>query len=71
VTAQSVEELKQQKVYVKLLKRQYQELRDLKRKHLKRISAQSKELESKVFETRPDNLRRTSLLSKAIRSRSR
>ncbi|XP_078394263.1 1-phosphatidylinositol 4,5-bisphosphate phosphodiesterase beta-1-like [Cetorhinus maximus] len=71
VTAQPVEELKQQKPYVKLQRKQHKELRDLKRKHLKKISAQSKELESKLAEFQSDNHRHKSRLTRAIRSGSR
>ncbi|ETE56572.1 hypothetical protein L345_17717, partial [Ophiophagus hannah] len=38
----SVEELRQQKAFVKLLKKQYRELKELRRKHMKKICSLNK-----------------------------
>ncbi|XP_063002398.1 1-phosphatidylinositol 4,5-bisphosphate phosphodiesterase beta-3 isoform X1 [Elgaria multicarinata webbii] len=42
VSPQSVEELRQQKAFVKLLKKQYRELKELRRKHMKKICSLNK-----------------------------
>ncbi|KAJ7307418.1 hypothetical protein JRQ81_009436 [Phrynocephalus forsythii] len=42
VTPQSVEELRQQKAFVKLLEKQYRELKELRRKHMKKIGTLNK-----------------------------
>ncbi|GAB0201986.1 1-phosphatidylinositol 4,5-bisphosphate phosphodiesterase beta-1 [Grus japonensis] len=44
VSPQSVEELRQHKAYVKLLKRQYRELKELRKKHVKKLVALHKRL---------------------------
>lgn len=48
VQAPSLEELKLQKSFVKLLCRQYRELRHMHRKHLRKVSSLSKEQNSRV-----------------------
>uniref|UniRef100_A0A8D2LJC6 1-phosphatidylinositol 4,5-bisphosphate phosphodiesterase n=1 Tax=Varanus komodoensis TaxID=61221 RepID=A0A8D2LJC6_VARKO len=42
VSPQSVEELRQHKAFVKLLKKQYRELKELRRKHMKKICSLNK-----------------------------
>lgn len=42
VSPPSVEELRQQKAFVKLLKKQYRELKELRRKHMKKICSLNK-----------------------------
>ncbi|XP_042296110.1 1-phosphatidylinositol 4,5-bisphosphate phosphodiesterase beta-3 isoform X1 [Sceloporus undulatus] len=42
ISPQSVEELRQQKAFVKLLKKQYRELKELRRKHMKKICSLNK-----------------------------
>ncbi|XP_072840146.2 1-phosphatidylinositol 4,5-bisphosphate phosphodiesterase beta-3 [Pogona vitticeps] len=42
VSPQSVEELRQQKAFVKLLEKQYRELKELRRKHMKKIGTLNK-----------------------------
>lgn len=42
VSSQSVEELRQHKAFVKLLKKQYRELKELRRKHMKKICSLNK-----------------------------
>lgn len=44
VSPQSVEELRQHKAYVKLLKQQYRELKELRKKHVKKLVALHKRL---------------------------
>ncbi|KAG8564218.1 hypothetical protein GDO81_016371 [Engystomops pustulosus] len=50
VQAPSLEELKLQKSFVKLLCRQYQELRHMHRKHLRKVSSLSKEQSSRFIQ---------------------
>ncbi|XP_040184954.1 1-phosphatidylinositol 4,5-bisphosphate phosphodiesterase beta-3 isoform X1 [Rana temporaria] len=50
VQAPSLEELKLQKSFVKLLCRQYRELRHMHRKHLRKVSSLSKEQNSRVIQ---------------------
>uniref|UniRef100_A0A8C8LRL8 1-phosphatidylinositol 4,5-bisphosphate phosphodiesterase n=1 Tax=Oncorhynchus tshawytscha TaxID=74940 RepID=A0A8C8LRL8_ONCTS len=56
--AQSTEELKQQKSYLKLLKKQCKELKELRKKHLKKVWALSKEQRSRCNQLRSDTQRR-------------
>ncbi|XP_008121631.2 1-phosphatidylinositol 4,5-bisphosphate phosphodiesterase beta-3 isoform X1 [Anolis carolinensis] len=46
ISPQSIEELRQQKAFVKLLKKQYRELKELRRKHMKKICSLNKKQNS-------------------------
>uniref|UniRef100_A0A8C7KLX4 1-phosphatidylinositol 4,5-bisphosphate phosphodiesterase n=1 Tax=Oncorhynchus kisutch TaxID=8019 RepID=A0A8C7KLX4_ONCKI len=66
--AQSTEELKQQKSYLKLLKKQCKELKELRKKHLKKVWALSKEQRSRCNQLRSDTQRRRSQMEKHLKS---
>ncbi|KAL7978196.1 hypothetical protein Chor_005183 [Crotalus horridus] len=52
VSPPSVEELKQQKAFVKLLKKQYRELKELRRKHMKKICSLNKKQNAQLEKSR-------------------
>ncbi|XP_053576046.1 1-phosphatidylinositol 4,5-bisphosphate phosphodiesterase beta-3 [Bombina bombina] len=66
VSTPSLEELKQQKSFVKLLCRQYRELRQLHRKHLRKVSALCKDQSTWV--TQLANVRKRRSLGKSPRT---
>uniref|UniRef100_A0A674CEQ9 1-phosphatidylinositol 4,5-bisphosphate phosphodiesterase n=1 Tax=Salmo trutta TaxID=8032 RepID=A0A674CEQ9_SALTR len=66
-TAQSTEELKQQKSYLKLLKKQCKELKELRKKHLKKVWALSKEQRYRCNQLRSDTQRRRSQMEKHLK----
>ncbi|XP_047440980.1 1-phosphatidylinositol 4,5-bisphosphate phosphodiesterase beta-3 [Mugil cephalus] len=63
----SVEELKQQKSYVKLLKKQSKELKELRKKHLKKLLNKSKELKSRSSQLQSDHQRKRSIIEKNLK----
>ncbi|CAB1345589.1 unnamed protein product, partial [Coregonus sp. 'balchen'] len=65
--AQSIEELKQQKSYQKLLKKQCKELQELQKKHLKKVWALSKEQRSRCSQLRSDTQKRRSQMEKNLK----
>ncbi|XP_051900991.1 1-phosphatidylinositol 4,5-bisphosphate phosphodiesterase beta-3 isoform X2 [Pristis pectinata] len=71
VTAVPVGELKQQKAYVKLLKKQQKELQELQRRHLKNMAALRKEQRGKLSELESSAARRRSLIARAIKQGSK
>ncbi|XP_053485238.1 1-phosphatidylinositol 4,5-bisphosphate phosphodiesterase beta-3 isoform X1 [Ictalurus furcatus] len=67
VEPQSIEELKQHKSYVKLLKKQCKELKELRKKHLKKVWALSKEQKMRCNQLNLDIQRRKSQVEKKLR----
>ncbi|MCJ8731465.1 hypothetical protein PDJAM_G00199880 [Pangasius djambal] len=67
IEPQSIEELKQNKSYVKLLKRQCKELKELRKKHLKKVWALSKEQKMRCNQLNSDIQRRKSQVEKKLR----
>ncbi|KAG7255007.1 hypothetical protein CRUP_021925, partial [Coryphaenoides rupestris] len=63
----TLEELKQQKNYVKLLKKQSKDLKELHKKHLKKVWNQSKEQKSKCNQLYSDTQRRRSQIEKKMK----
>ncbi|XP_028285247.1 1-phosphatidylinositol 4,5-bisphosphate phosphodiesterase beta-3 isoform X2 [Parambassis ranga] len=63
----SVEELKQQKNYVKLLKQQSKELKELRRKHLKKVSNLNKEQKSHNSQKLSETQRERSQVEKRLK----
>ncbi|XP_026998596.1 1-phosphatidylinositol 4,5-bisphosphate phosphodiesterase beta-3 isoform X1 [Tachysurus fulvidraco] len=67
IDPQSIEELKQNKSYVKLLKKQCKELKELRKKHLKKVWALSKEQKTRCNKLNSDIQRRKSQAEKKLR----
>uniref|UniRef100_A0A3B4VG63 1-phosphatidylinositol 4,5-bisphosphate phosphodiesterase n=1 Tax=Seriola dumerili TaxID=41447 RepID=A0A3B4VG63_SERDU len=63
----SIEELKQQKSYMKLLKKQSKELKDMRKKHLKKVWKQSKEQKNRSSQLQSDSQRRRSRMEKHLK----
>uniref|UniRef100_A0A8C6TYJ4 Phosphoinositide phospholipase C n=1 Tax=Neogobius melanostomus TaxID=47308 RepID=A0A8C6TYJ4_9GOBI len=63
----SVEELKQQKSYVKLLKKHCSELKELRKKHLKKVLNENKEQKSRNCKLQSDTQRRRSQMEKSLK----
>ncbi|CAI5798133.1 1-phosphatidylinositol 4,5-bisphosphate phosphodiesterase beta-3 isoform X1 [Podarcis lilfordi] len=57
VSPQSLEELRQHKSFVKLLKKQYRELKELRRKHMKKICSQNKKQSAQFSQGEKSRLR--------------
>ncbi|XP_053133883.1 1-phosphatidylinositol 4,5-bisphosphate phosphodiesterase beta-3 isoform X2 [Hemicordylus capensis] len=57
VSPQSVEELRQHKTFVKLLKKQYRELKELRRKHMKKICSLNKKQNAQLSPAERSRLR--------------
>uniref|UniRef100_A0A8C4YX27 1-phosphatidylinositol 4,5-bisphosphate phosphodiesterase n=1 Tax=Gadus morhua TaxID=8049 RepID=A0A8C4YX27_GADMO len=66
VLVQPTEELRQQKGYVKTLKKQSKDLKDLHKKHLKKVWTLSKEQKSKCSQLHSENMRRRSQIEKKL-----
>ncbi|XP_068088607.1 1-phosphatidylinositol 4,5-bisphosphate phosphodiesterase beta-1 isoform X2 [Hyperolius riggenbachi] len=71
VEAQSIEELKQQKSFVKLQKKHYKEMKDLVKRHHKKTTDLIKEHTTKYNEIQNDYLRRRAILEKTARRDSK
>ncbi|XP_018422344.1 PREDICTED: 1-phosphatidylinositol 4,5-bisphosphate phosphodiesterase beta-1 [Nanorana parkeri] len=71
VEAQSIDELKQQKSFVKLQKKHYKEMKDLVKKHHKKTTDLIKEHTTKYNEIQNDYLRRRAILEKAAKRDSK
>ncbi|XP_031290091.2 1-phosphatidylinositol 4,5-bisphosphate phosphodiesterase beta-1 isoform X1 [Camelus dromedarius] len=71
VEAQTVEELKQQKSFVKLQKKHYKEMKDLVKRHHKKTTDLIKEHTTKYNEIQNDYLRRRAALEKTARKDSK
>ncbi|XP_075060099.1 1-phosphatidylinositol 4,5-bisphosphate phosphodiesterase beta-1 [Mixophyes fleayi] len=71
VEAQTIEELKQQKSFVKLQKKHYKEMKDLVKKHHKKTTDLIKEHTTKYNEIQNDYLRRRAILEKTARRDSK
>ncbi|XP_034619997.1 1-phosphatidylinositol 4,5-bisphosphate phosphodiesterase beta-1 [Trachemys scripta elegans] len=71
VEAQTIEELKQQKSFVKLQKKHYKEMKDLVKKHHKKTTDLIKEHTAKYNEIQNDYLRRRAVLEKNTKRESR
>uniref|UniRef100_A0A8C5I9H7 1-phosphatidylinositol 4,5-bisphosphate phosphodiesterase n=1 Tax=Gouania willdenowi TaxID=441366 RepID=A0A8C5I9H7_GOUWI len=67
VPVDSVEHLKQQKGYLKLLKKQGKELKELRKKHLKKVWNLSKEQKSRSSQIQSDSIRRRSQIEKNLK----
>lgn len=67
VEAQTIEELKQQKGFVKLQKKHYKEMKDLVKKHHKKTTDLIKEHTTKYNEIQNDYLRRRAVLEKTAK----
>ncbi|KAI1898711.1 hypothetical protein AGOR_G00075180 [Albula goreensis] len=67
IQAQSVEELKQQKSYLKLLKKQCKELKELRKKHLRKIWSLSKDQRSRSSQLHTETQRRRSQMEKKLK----
>ncbi|KAG9344673.1 hypothetical protein JZ751_010359 [Albula glossodonta] len=65
--AQTVEELKQQKAFVREQRKQYKEMKDLVKKHHKKTMDMIKEHTAKYNEFQNDYQRRRSLLHKSVK----
>ncbi|XP_059574377.1 1-phosphatidylinositol 4,5-bisphosphate phosphodiesterase beta-3 isoform X2 [Alligator mississippiensis] len=63
VSPQSVEELRQHKGYVKLLKKQYRDLKDLRKKHVRKLAALHKKQSAQTAGPTGGSLRRRSQAS--------
>uniref|UniRef100_A0A8C1XG97 1-phosphatidylinositol 4,5-bisphosphate phosphodiesterase n=1 Tax=Cyprinus carpio TaxID=7962 RepID=A0A8C1XG97_CYPCA len=68
IEPQSIDELKQQNSYLKLLKKQCKELKELKKKHLKKVWALSKEQRTRCNQLNSDLQRKRSQVEKRLRS---
>ncbi|MFT7814565.1 1-phosphatidylinositol 4,5-bisphosphate phosphodiesterase beta-3 isoform X1 [Arapaima gigas] len=64
IQAQSIDELKQHKSYLKLLKKQCKELKELRKKHLKKVGTLSKEQRSRSNQLQSESIRRRSQMEK-------
>uniref|UniRef100_UPI003AAA6303 1-phosphatidylinositol 4,5-bisphosphate phosphodiesterase beta-3 n=1 Tax=Centroberyx gerrardi TaxID=166262 RepID=UPI003AAA6303 len=64
---QPIEDLKQQKNYVKLLKKQCKELKELRKKHLKKVWSRSKDQKSQCNQLQSDTQRRRSQMEKNLK----
>uniref|UniRef100_A0A8C8S7K8 1-phosphatidylinositol 4,5-bisphosphate phosphodiesterase n=1 Tax=Pelusios castaneus TaxID=367368 RepID=A0A8C8S7K8_9SAUR len=71
VEAQSIEELKQQKSFVKLQKKHYKEMKDLVKRHHKKTTDLIKEHTAKYNEIQNDYLRRRAVLEKSTKRDSK
>ncbi|XP_069624916.1 1-phosphatidylinositol 4,5-bisphosphate phosphodiesterase beta-1 [Ranitomeya imitator] len=71
VEAQTIDELKQQKTFVKLQKKHYKEMKDLVKKHHKKTTDLIKEHTTKYNEIQNDYLRRRATLEKTARRDSK
>uniref|UniRef100_A0A8C5NI41 Phosphoinositide phospholipase C n=1 Tax=Gouania willdenowi TaxID=441366 RepID=A0A8C5NI41_GOUWI len=68
VPVDSVEHLKQQKGYLKLLKKQGKELKELRKKHLKKVRTDgNKEQKSRSSQIQSDSIRRRSQIEKNLK----
>ncbi|XP_076145339.1 1-phosphatidylinositol 4,5-bisphosphate phosphodiesterase beta-3 isoform X1 [Alosa pseudoharengus] len=67
IKAQSIDELKLQKSYVKLLRKQCKELKELRKKHLRKVWSVSKEQKSRCNKVTSDIQRRRSQVEKKLR----
>ncbi|XP_017653976.1 1-phosphatidylinositol 4,5-bisphosphate phosphodiesterase beta-1 isoform X3 [Nannospalax galili] len=71
VEAQTIEELKQQKSFVKLQKKHYKEMKDLVKRHHKKTTDLIKEHTAKYNEIQNDYLRRRAALEKSAKKDSK
>ncbi|KAG8517784.1 1-phosphatidylinositol 4,5-bisphosphate phosphodiesterase beta-1, partial [Galemys pyrenaicus] len=71
VEAQTIEELKQQKSFVKLQKKHYKEMKDLVKRHHKKTTDLIKEHTTKYNEIQNDYLRRRAALGKTAKKDSK
>lgn len=71
VEAQTIEELKQQKSFVKLQKKHYKEMKDLVKRHHKKTTDLIKEHTAKYNEIQNDYLRRRVVLEKTAKRDSK
>ncbi|XP_069090246.1 1-phosphatidylinositol 4,5-bisphosphate phosphodiesterase beta-1 isoform X1 [Pleurodeles waltl] len=71
VEAQTIEELKQQKSFVKLQKKHYKEMKDLVKRHHKKTTDLIKEHTAKYNEIQNDYLRRRAILEKSAKRDSK
>ncbi|XP_015992520.2 1-phosphatidylinositol 4,5-bisphosphate phosphodiesterase beta-1 isoform X1 [Rousettus aegyptiacus] len=71
VEAQTIEELKQQKSFVKLQKKHYKEMKDLVKRHHKKTTDLIKEHTTKYNEIQNDYLRRRTALEKTAKKDSK
>ncbi|KAH0511234.1 1-phosphatidylinositol 4,5-bisphosphate phosphodiesterase beta-1 [Microtus ochrogaster] len=71
VEAQTIEELKQQKSFVKLQKKHYKEMKDLVKRHHKKTAELLKEHTTKYNEIQNDYLRRRAALEKSAKKDSK
>ncbi|OCT77725.1 hypothetical protein XELAEV_18028818mg [Xenopus laevis] len=71
VEAQTMEELKQQKAFVKLQKKHYKEMKDLVKRHHKKTTDLIKEHTAKYNEIQSDYLRRRAVLEKTAKRDSK
>uniref|UniRef100_A0A8C6XI77 Phosphoinositide phospholipase C n=1 Tax=Naja naja TaxID=35670 RepID=A0A8C6XI77_NAJNA len=71
VEAQTIEELKQQKAFVKLQKKHYKEMKDLVKRHHKKTTDLIKEHTTKYNEIQNDYLRRRAVLEKTAKRDSK
>ncbi|KAM8946595.1 1-phosphatidylinositol 4,5-bisphosphate phosphodiesterase beta-1 isoform 2-T2 [Pelodytes ibericus] len=71
VEAQTIDELKQQKSFVKLQKKHYKEMKDLVKKHHKKTTDLIKEHTTKYNEIQNDYLRRRAILEKTAKRDSK
>ncbi|XP_062371755.1 1-phosphatidylinositol 4,5-bisphosphate phosphodiesterase beta-3 [Sardina pilchardus] len=67
IKAQSIDELRQQKSFVKLLRKQCKELKELRKKHLRKVWSVSKEQKSRCNKVTSDIQRRRSQAEKKLR----
>ncbi|KAL4630531.1 1-phosphatidylinositol 4,5-bisphosphate phosphodiesterase beta-1-like [Arapaima gigas] len=67
VDAQSIEELKQQKAFVKEQRKQYKEMKELMKKHNKKTTDMIKEHSAKYNEFHNDYMRRRAILQKSVK----
>uniref|UniRef100_A0A8C9VAF7 Phosphoinositide phospholipase C n=1 Tax=Scleropages formosus TaxID=113540 RepID=A0A8C9VAF7_SCLFO len=67
VAAQTVEELKQQKAFVKEQRKQYKEMKELMKKHNKKTTDMIKEHSARYNEFHNDYLRRRAILQKSVK----
>ncbi|KAL6037413.1 hypothetical protein STEG23_016246, partial [Scotinomys teguina] len=71
VEAQTIEDLKQQKAFVKLQKKHYKEMKDLVKRHHKKTTELIKEHTAKYNEIQNDYLRRRAALEKSAKKDSK
>ncbi|XP_053568138.1 1-phosphatidylinositol 4,5-bisphosphate phosphodiesterase beta-1 isoform X1 [Bombina bombina] len=71
VEAQTIDELKQQKSFVKLQKKHYKEMKDLVKRHHKKTTDLIKEHTTKYNEIQNDYLRRRAILEKTAKKDSK